>query len=55
MKNIYIIITIVMALFVGVLIGICIGMNLKNVNYNIGDTYKYYDEPIYDEPRTWNI
>lgn len=54
-KNFYIIITVIMALLVGTLIGVCIGMNLKTVNYNTGDTYKYYDQPMEDELKLWDI
>ena len=54
-KNFYIIITVIMALLVGTLIGVCVGMNLKTVNYNTGDTYKYYDQPIEDELKPWNV
>lgn len=32
-----------------------VGMNLKTVNYNTGDTYKYYDQPMEDELKPWNI
>lgn len=54
-KNFYIIISIVMALLVGVLIGVCVGINLKTTNFNLGDTYKYYDQQIEELPKTWNI
>nr|DAE01472.1 MAG TPA: protein of unknown function (DUF5016) [Siphoviridae sp. ctQtc11] len=58
MKNklVYLIlITIIMALFTGITIGFCIGINSQKQIINTGDIYKYYDEPIDDEPNVWNI
>lgn len=45
-KNFYIVISVLMALLVGTLIGICVGMNLKSSVINTGDTYEYYNQDI---------
>ena len=50
-----ILITIIMALFTGIMIGFCIGINSQGQIINTGDTYKYYDEPVDDRPSAWNI
>lgn len=46
-------ITITMALLTGFMLGVCIGMNLKPIEVNTGDTYEYYegiDEKMEIEP-----
>lgn len=58
MKNkvLYLVLTtIIMSFFIGVMIGLCVGISIQKQTINTGDTYKYYDQQEPDDLKVWNI